>query len=319
MARVNAKQIETTGAGDGYVIKYSDVTELWEADPEALSVPSQSDMDFSPVDTSGDGYATGIYISDPLVSQKGIEVLVNGISYVVGNGTKSEDCYFSVDNGDGARYFNNIEVGDELYWNGTIVGFDLSTSDRVDVNYDTSDIGALKGVFGYELIERKTVTADTSSVTFSGLDGDTDKEYLLTFNILSTTAGALFDLQPNGLTTNLECFVGAFNFSGGGSVFSGNEYSLWYFAEAHEATATTKGHVFILASKEVAGNSFDRSFKSRLATYKGGDSYPWGNMNCGYWRDNTSNLTSLIINESFIGGNEILQGSEFSLFKIKQS
>lgn len=65
-----------------------------------------------------------------------IIVSINGNIVVVGDGVKTRDCYFSGDAGANARAIQNIVVGDKLYWNGSIAGFQLDTNDRIDFNYD---------------------------------------------------------------------------------------------------------------------------------------------------------------------------------------
>ena len=71
-----------------------------------------------------------------------VAVYINGIEYEVGNGVTTKDCYFS----DGssplvARGFDSthpngqVQTGDKLYWNGSVVGFELETGWRVAFHY----------------------------------------------------------------------------------------------------------------------------------------------------------------------------------------
>ena len=65
-----------------------------------------------------------------------VGVRVNGLHYLVGDGTKvAVDCYFSGDGGVTARAMSAIVAGDSLYWNGSVVGFQLATTDRIDFSY----------------------------------------------------------------------------------------------------------------------------------------------------------------------------------------
>lgn len=64
-------------------------------------------------------------------------VIVNGVEYRVGDGTKATvPCYFSGDGGSTARANGGIIVGDKLYWNGSSAGFQLDGSDRIDFIYE---------------------------------------------------------------------------------------------------------------------------------------------------------------------------------------
>lgn len=65
-----------------------------------------------------------------------VGVRVNGVHYYVGDGiTTGCDCYFSNDGGTTARNIADIASGDTLHWNGSTVGFELATSDRIDLDY----------------------------------------------------------------------------------------------------------------------------------------------------------------------------------------
>lgn len=98
--------------------------------------PTADDKDLTPASTSGDGSATGITLSNQTFGTSYVSVFVNGLLVTLGNGVKSKDCYFSPDGGTTARAVSDIAKTDELIWNGTIAGYDLDSSDRVDLEYD---------------------------------------------------------------------------------------------------------------------------------------------------------------------------------------
>jgi hypothetical protein len=64
-----------------------------------------------------------------------VGVFLNSIEVPVGNGTTSEVCYFSSDSGVTAKAWNNITLGDHLYWNGSIAPFQLETTDGLSFEY----------------------------------------------------------------------------------------------------------------------------------------------------------------------------------------
>src|SRR5262245_56989745 len=65
-----------------------------------------------------------------------VGVRVNGIDYVVGDGVKTKDCYFSGNAGTTARSFGSIVSGDKLYWVGSVAGFQLATTDKIDFVFE---------------------------------------------------------------------------------------------------------------------------------------------------------------------------------------
>ncbi len=69
---------------------------------------------------SGDGY---------------VQVFVNGVKYPVGDGVRTKACYFSADGGTTARAISAIAAGDTLYWVGSVAGFELAATDRIDFDY----------------------------------------------------------------------------------------------------------------------------------------------------------------------------------------
>jgi len=70
----------------------------------------------------------------------------------------------------------------------------------------------IKNLMGYILIEERVLPAGTTSTTFSNLDGDTDEEYLIEFNVLISNPSFPYNLYllPNGLSTNLRSVIGYF-------------------------------------------------------------------------------------------------------------
>lgn len=94
-----------------------------------------ADRDAASAATTGNGQDTVVNITS---APKGdVLVLLNGIKQVLGDGVKTKDCYFSVDSGTTARAISAIAAADSLYWNGTVAGFDLDASDKIDLVYET--------------------------------------------------------------------------------------------------------------------------------------------------------------------------------------
>jgi predicted nucleic acid-binding Zn-ribbon protein len=122
---------------EGYVVK-GDVYDF-RKDPTLSSL----DKDVQLLDTSGDESQASATraISEAPLDNSYIDVKINGISYEVGNGVKTKSCYFSNDGGVTAKGFSSsyvngkVEVGDFLYWNGNVAGFDLKSTWKASIHY----------------------------------------------------------------------------------------------------------------------------------------------------------------------------------------
>jgi hypothetical protein len=61
---------------------------------------------------------------------------VNGQITEVGNGVKTKACYFSRDGGVTPLAFGAlVSTSDFLYWNGSIAGYQLAATDKIDFHY----------------------------------------------------------------------------------------------------------------------------------------------------------------------------------------
>lgn len=64
-----------------------------------------------------------------------VKVLINGIEVNVGGKVYPNDCYFSPDNGVTVRTKGDERLGDKLYWNQTVAGYNLDSVDLIDFVY----------------------------------------------------------------------------------------------------------------------------------------------------------------------------------------
>lgn len=90
----------------------------------------------SPSVTNGDASATGITLTYTPDIIGNMHIFVNGQAQIIGDADLSEDCYFSRDGGITALALDSLESGDELYWNGDVVTYELSTEDIVLLTYE---------------------------------------------------------------------------------------------------------------------------------------------------------------------------------------
>ena len=89
------------------------------------------------IPTLSDGnLATLVVLGETPPLNSWIMVFINGISVEVGNGNKQGHCYFSGDGGGTPRATGQLTQGDKLFWNGSVAGFQLDSSDLIDFIFD---------------------------------------------------------------------------------------------------------------------------------------------------------------------------------------
>jgi len=98
--------------------------------------PVYSQRNLTPVVTSGNGASSSLTLTSTPKDSTNISVYVNGSLQYLGNGVTTGDCYFGTQSGT-AVAITSLISGYTLFWNGTNAGFDLSTTDRVDIVYNS--------------------------------------------------------------------------------------------------------------------------------------------------------------------------------------
>lgn len=104
---------------------------------QEVGIPSQDDQNKAALLTTADYQAafTGGITNTPVLSTR-IDVFINGVKVLVSFGARTGMCYFSGDSGTTARTRNSIVSGDRLYWVGSVAGYQLNTTDKIDINYN---------------------------------------------------------------------------------------------------------------------------------------------------------------------------------------
>ena len=124
-------------AGDATLVRPSNWNANHTLSAELLGAIADKELSVG-APTSGDDANTGLTITSTPEADSYVGVYVNGHLQVLGDGVKTKDCYFSGDGGSTARAITSITAGDTLFWNGTITGFDLATSDIISFTYPKS-------------------------------------------------------------------------------------------------------------------------------------------------------------------------------------
>jgi hypothetical protein len=124
----------TGGPTAGYFLSVNnDGTFKWVDLNSSQSTPVY--QQHTPLQTSGNDQPTGAVLSSTPSNSSRIQVFVNGQLQRLGDGLTTEDCYFF--DGVSVSNFSNLSIGDELYWNGTISGFDLDSGDSLQIIYES--------------------------------------------------------------------------------------------------------------------------------------------------------------------------------------
>lgn len=104
-------------------------------DLPSAGVPTKLNKGMTASVTTGDGdVACSTAMAATPASDGYVTVRLNGQARELGDETA--ECYFSADGGTTARAIADIALGDLLYWNGSVAGFQLAVTDVLDFDYD---------------------------------------------------------------------------------------------------------------------------------------------------------------------------------------
>jgi len=199
------------------------------------------------------------------------------------------------------------------------VQLEQASSPGVYVKATDSAVAAGRGVVnngtpissggGFALIETKRISAATTSVTFSGLDGDTDEAYYLTFRIKFVGGiGKRLDWRPNGLTTNQ---ASDRHYHADNNTHTRESYtSLVMTYSGGTADVLATGSMLIEAKTGLGRSYTVQAMHSESGITHGMDVG-------GLWNETTTNLTSIDFVSSVANG--IGADSVISLYKVKRT
>jgi hypothetical protein len=199
--RLPLKQLGQDGATQGQVVTWNDTTGKYEpGDSNLAGGLSVSNRDMVASITTADGQlATATTLAATITAW--VEVQVNGAGVEMGDGVKTKACYMSGDSGATARAYGALTAGDQLYWNGSIAGYELSATDRIDVIYDNEGAGGSGGGGGG--VDTMGAFGSTPNANGGSIAGTT-----LTLQPADAT-------NPGGVTTGAQTFAGVKTFSAG--------------------------------------------------------------------------------------------------------
>lgn len=170
--------------------------------------------------------------------------------------------------------------------------------------------GTVVGAGGnYSLVETKTLSAASGTQTFSGLAGDTDKQYFLTGE-LTVSTGANIEIYPNGNTGSVMTGAYLSNTSGAPTPTSGAFTKL----TMPLGSSVSSGERFAFACTIIAdsrGSTFAPLFMLQILNDAtgGGGAIRWQTANCAF----TSKAAITSIGVAATAGNVT---GRLSLYKI---
>ncbi len=171
------------------------------------------------------------------------------------------------------------------------------------------------GGSGWDLIETKDITAATTSVSFTGLNGDVDKYYQIVYVIekpITTASNSSYVLRPNGISTNQNTIERNFSSSGG--------VGTNLFSDLRLAGGGLQANIQMLGSFffEAQTGNLIRQMMGSKNTFSTGQLFNFGRVarvvSASIWEDSTTNITSFDIVANF--ANIMGVGSTFSLYKL---
>lgn len=175
----------------------------------------------------------------------------------------------------------------------------------------------------FVLVERKEITTAVASVTFSGLNGETDEIYKLFGRIRHTVilATGAFELRPNGITTNQFTRGYGVDLTPTATTFSSSKLTL-----ARNNVSASQPHFIafeaILWARRTVTNTFFRMFMSNGVTADSGLPSPGLTFAAdsfrGTWIETATIITSLVVADP-LGTLTIGVGSTLALYKIRQT
>lgn len=122
-------------AGDGLQLLGSAFSVLAENDSITVSASgikaatlASSTQEVAPSNTAGNASSTGIALATKPLGSGVVHVFVNGLRAYVGDASTAKEAYFSNDGGITPLAFSALDIGDILYWNGIVAGYDLANA-----------------------------------------------------------------------------------------------------------------------------------------------------------------------------------------------
>lgn len=190
---------------------------------------------------------------------------------------------------------------------------DLFSKIKNSLDFLNTQVAALAA--GLILVEKKLITGDVTSVSFTGLDGDTDEVYKLFGRIVMSTTANFYSLQPNGISANQDEQSVQDYGTGGGSATTTR--LLLARSQSSSGVLVTFESTF-WAKKNPNAVAVNRALQSQYSFFTAtGPETEGPGIAESLWDDDTTNVTSLDVVSA--NASDIRDGSTIALYKMRQS
>jgi hypothetical protein len=170
-----------------------------------------------------------------------------------------------------------------------------------------SATGAASGTSDFILIESKYVTTATQTLTFSNLNGNSDKIYKMFFRRGPIASSTSYEIRPNGLTSGFSQ-THHFWYSNSAGQHGVANYSNWGLGGSWASSTYFSGEMTIIAATgtyRFMNLNFSYDSVGTLVGLTG----------TGRWTDTTTNITSIDMYSSVSTGWPA--GTEAHLYKLR--
>ena len=93
-----------------------------------------------PLESNGDGSATGITLVYTPFADSTVQVYINGVAVTETYGQKTGDVYFSNNGGITSKSVADLEAGDQMFWNSNYAGYEIGGGDLFDIVYEKNSL-----------------------------------------------------------------------------------------------------------------------------------------------------------------------------------
>lgn len=174
-----------------------------------------------------------------------------------------------------------------------------------EVNPPTSFAGIMKVVATIKVVSALPATLEPgvtylvgaqNTITISGLNGNVQQLYHITADVVNPTTGDTIIMRYNGVSTNVYDY--RYSYAGSTSTTAGATQA--FMAVCPAVGSNSINHIELNVDGSIGNN---RNFSGVFSAINGNQQTVNANgLTCGNWRDNSTNITSIVFGYASITG-----------------